>query len=116
MATAIVNKNKYPFHFTDFTKVERNNLPGELGDVIVSLPNVRGKIPTIQASRMRTMILEADRDPSKIAAHVCTYDGLTSRLAEEAGFPFIFLAGYAMASSYGLVLSGVLGFTLDENY
>ncbi|KAM6516514.1 hypothetical protein FALCPG4_014698 [Fusarium falciforme] len=54
------------------------------------------------------MILESYRDPAKIAAHVCTYDSLTSRLAEEAGFPFVFLAGYAVASSYGLLDTGYI--------
>lgn len=46
-------------------------------------------------------MLEAHQDPTKILAHACSYDGLTSRLVEEAGFPMVFLAGYPCASSYG---------------
>lgn len=103
MTSSIVNTHEYPFHFDNPIRTEQNGKPGELRGVTLHLPNVRGKIPSIQASRMRTMILESYRDPAKIAAHVCTYDGLTSRLAEEAGFPFVFLAGYAVASSYGYV-------------
>lgn len=44
------------------------------------------------------MMLEAYRDPFKTLAHACSYDGLSSRLVEEAGFPMIFLAGYPCAS------------------
>ncbi|KAI8654600.1 hypothetical protein NCS57_01206600 [Fusarium keratoplasticum] len=108
MTSSIVNTHEYPFHFDNPIRTEQNGKPGELRGVTLHLPNVRGKIPSIQASRMRTMILESYRDPAKIAAHVCTYDGLTSRLAEEAGFPFVFLAGYAVASSYGLPDTGYI--------
>ena len=44
----------------------------------------------------------------KILAHACSYDGLTSRLVEEAGFPMVFLAGYPCASSYGLPDTGYI--------
>ncbi|CAN9100916.1 unnamed protein product [Alternaria alternata] len=54
------------------------------------------------------MMLEAYRDPSKILAHVCSYNSLSSRLVEEAGFPIIFLAGYPCASSYGLPNTGYI--------
>lgn len=74
----------------------------------LTLKNVRGKIPSAQASRLRTMMLEAHNDPTKILAHACTYDGLSSRLVEEAGFPMVFLAGYAVASSYGLPDTGYI--------
>lgn len=53
---------------------------------------------------------EAHEDPSKILAHVCSYDALSSRLCEEAGFPIIFLAGYAMASAFGLPDTGYIAF------
>lgn len=53
-------------------------------------------------------MLEAYNDQSKIVAHVCSYDGLSSRLVEEAGFPVVFLAGYAVASSYGLPDTGYI--------
>ena len=54
------------------------------------------------------MMLEAYSNPSKILAHACSYDGLSSRLVEEAGFPMIFLAGYPCASSYGLPDTGYI--------
>ncbi|OQE27292.1 hypothetical protein PENSTE_c004G09632 [Penicillium steckii] len=96
----------YPFHFD--TAVAPGPQDGTSMEVTVSLKNVRGKIPSIQASRLRTMMLEARNDPTKILAHACTYDGLSSRLVEEAGFPLVFLAGYAVASSYGLPDTGYI--------
>ncbi|KAF7589496.1 hypothetical protein BBP40_004250 [Aspergillus hancockii] len=54
------------------------------------------------------MMYEAHSDPTKIVAHACTYDGLSSRLVEEAGFPIVFLAGYAVASSCGLPDTGYI--------
>lgn len=108
MTSKIVNTHEYPFHFDDPVRVEDDGKSGELKDVTVHLPNVRGKIPSIQASRLRTMFLESHSNPTKIAAHVCTYDGLSSRLAVEAGFPFVMLAGYAVASSYGLPDTGYI--------
>lgn len=56
------------------------------------------------------MMLEAHNDPSKILAHVVSYDALSSRLCEEAGFPMIFLAGYAMSSAFGLPDTGYIAF------
>ena len=53
-------------------------------------------------------MLEAHNSPDKILAHACSYDGLTSRLVEEAGFPMVFLAGYPCASSYGLPDTGYI--------
>lgn len=101
MAKSIVNTHKYPFQFQDAV-LSRDSAKSELGrEVTLTLPNVRGSIPSIQASRLRTMMLQAHRDPTKILAHCCTMDGLSSRLAEEAGFPMIFLAGYPCASTYG---------------
>jgi len=100
MSKSLVNTQSYPFQFTDPIE-ELLSSPGEARKVTLKLPNVRGRIPSIQASRLRTMMLEAHRDPSKILAHACSYDGLSSRLVAEAGFPMIFLAGYPCASSYG---------------
>lgn len=54
------------------------------------------------------MINEAHADPTKIVAHTCTYDGLSSRLVEEAGFPIVFLSGYPVASSHGLPDAGYI--------
>lgn len=107
MSKSIVNTVEYPFRFD----VPNNTKPGKQGvtqDVNLELKNVRGKIPSIQASRLRTMMLEAHQDPSKILAHCCSYDGLSSRLVEEAGFPMVFLAGYPVASSYGLPDTGYI--------
>lgn len=74
----------------------------------VTLKNVRGRIPSLQASRLRTMMLESHNDPSKILAHVCSYDGMSSRLVEESGQPMVFLAGYPVASGYGLPDTGYI--------
>jgi hypothetical protein len=101
MAQSIVNTHKYPFQFQDPIPREIKGKNGAAREVNIALPNVRGRIPSIQASRLRSMMLEAHRDPTKILAHCCSMDGLTSRLVEEAGFPMIFLAGYPCASSYG---------------
>jgi 2-methylisocitrate lyase-like PEP mutase family enzyme len=53
-------------------------------------------------------MLEAYCDPSKILAHACSYNGLSSCLVKKAGFPIIFLAGYPCASSYGLPDTGYI--------
>ena len=101
MAKGLVNTHEYPFHF-DIPTPSQSDGKADLGrDVTIRLPNVRGRIPSLQASRLRTMMLEAHEDPTKILAHCCSMDGLSSRLVEEAGFPMVFLAGYPCASSYG---------------
>ncbi|KAI9930248.1 hypothetical protein MW887_012061 [Aspergillus wentii] len=51
---------------------------------------------------------DAYKDPTKILAFPCTYDGLSSRLVEEAGFPMLFLSGFAVSSSYGLPDTGYI--------
>lgn len=80
------------------------------GNTTVQLTNCRGRIPSLQASKLRAMMQEAHEDPSKIVVPVCSYDALSSRLCEEAGFPMIFLAGYAMASSLALPDTGYIAF------
>jgi methylisocitrate lyase len=98
----------YPFSF-DTTLVQKPGSPGQLEkQVNLTLQNVRGRIPSVQTSRLRTMILESHADPTKILAHACTYDGLTARLAEEAGFPMVFVSGYAVASANGLPDAGYI--------
>ncbi|KAF4806357.1 Carboxyvinyl-carboxyphosphonate phosphorylmutase [Colletotrichum siamense] len=107
MSKSIVNTNPYPFHF------ETNSLPNvkKSGDrATISLDSSRGRIPSLQASKLRSLMQEAHDDPSKIVAHVCSYDALSSRLCEEAGFPIVFLAGYAMASAFGLPDTGYIAF------
>ncbi|KAL4761193.1 isocitrate lyase/PEP mutase family protein [Aspergillus foveolatus] len=97
----------YPFKFTTPDQpTSASN--GEITSLTIKLENVRGRIPSAQASRLRTMMLEAHNDPSKIIAHACSYDGLSSRLVEEAGFPIVFLAGYTVASSFGLPDTGYI--------
>jgi hypothetical protein len=79
-------------------------------NVTIQLNNCRGRMPSLQASKLRAMMTEAHKDPSKIVVPVCSYDALSSRLCEEAGFPIIFLAGYAMASSLALPDTGYIAF------
>ena len=62
----------------------------------------------LQASRLRTLMLEAHQDPTKIMAHACSYDGLSSRHVQEAGFPMVSLAGSAVSSWYGLPDTGYI--------
>lgn len=107
MSKSIVNTIPYPFQFSP-PEVQKPGKPGVTEDVTTTLKNVRGKIPSVQASRLRTMMLEAHADPTKILAHCCSYDGLSSRLVEEAGFPMIFLAGYPVSSAYGLPDTGYI--------
>lgn len=97
----------YPYHFDAADAVQTSR---QKNDAVVTLPNSRGRIPSIQTSRLRSMMLEAHNDPEKILAHTCSYDALSSRLVEEAGFPILFLAGYAMASAFGLPDTGYIAF------
>ncbi|KAL4923129.1 isocitrate lyase/PEP mutase family protein [Aspergillus undulatus] len=73
-----------------------------------SPPNSRGLIPSPQTSRLRTLWQTAHADKSKILAFPCSYDGLSSRLIEEAGFPMLFLLGFAVSSSHGLPDTGYI--------
>lgn len=107
MSKSSVNSVEYPFKF-DSLSATNGRKPGELTHVKLDLPNVRGRIPSLQASRLRTMMIEAHNDPSKILAHCCSYDGLSTRLVEEAGFPMAFLAGYTVSSSFGLPDTGYI--------
>ncbi|KAL2817732.1 Pyruvate/Phosphoenolpyruvate kinase-like domain-containing protein [Aspergillus cavernicola] len=97
----------YPFKFTTPDQPTSSG-NGENTSLSIKLENVRGRIPSAQASRLRTMILEAHNNPDKIIAHACSYDGLSSRLVEEAGFPIVFLAGYTVTSSFGLPGTGYI--------
>lgn len=120
MSRDTVNTHPYPFHFEsavqptaaksaiDGVKQTFANVPAR--NVNLSIPNVRGRLPSTQAANLRSMMLEAHNDPSKIVALCCSYDGLSSRLVEEAGFPVVFLAGYPMASTAGLPDTGYIAF------
>jgi hypothetical protein len=109
MSKSIVGSTPYPFNF-DTQPVINKNKSGNAVDLDLRMPNVRGRVPSAQASRLRTLALEAHNDPSKILAQVCTYDALSGRLVEEAGFPVLFMAGYAMASALGLPDTGYIAF------
>ncbi|RDW63139.1 isocitrate lyase/PEP mutase family protein [Aspergillus mulundensis] len=97
----------YPFHFTTPAQPTSTS-NGEPTTLTLTLDNVRGRIPSAQASRLRSLMLEAHNSPDKIIAHACSYDGLSSRLVQEAGFPIVFLAGYTVASSFGLPDTGYI--------
>lgn len=107
MSKSIVNTNAYPFQF-EASKPPPIKRDGQ--HVTISLDHSRGRIPSLQASKVRALMQEAHEDSSKILAHVCSYDALSSRLCEEAGFPIIFLAGYAMSSAFGLPDTGYIAF------
>jgi hypothetical protein len=108
MAASIVNSVPYPFYFTKGDAIEVQRKTGQAEDATLTIPNVRGRIPSVQASRLRSMMLESKADKSKIIAFPCSYDGLSSRLIEEAGFPIVFLAGYPVSSSHGLPDTGYI--------
>ena len=96
----------YPFKFS--TPDQPTSDGGNTTSPTIQLQNVRGRIPSAQTCRLRSMMLEAHNDPNKIIAHACSYDGLSSRLVEEAGFPIVFLAGYAVSSGFGLPDTGYI--------
>ena len=54
------------------------------------------------------MVLETYKDNSKILAYPCSYDALSSRLVEEAGFPLIFLSGFNVSSAHGIPDAGYI--------
>ncbi|KAK2807129.1 hypothetical protein FQN51_004743 [Onygenales sp. PD_10] len=115
MSKSIVNSTPYPFTFTTpslppSSSTTNPPTPNQAHDLTLTIPNVRGALPSLPASRLRTLIKEAHADPTKIVAHVCSYDALSSRLVQEAGFPVVFLAGYAMASAFGLPDTGYIAF------
>ncbi|KAJ3547225.1 hypothetical protein NM208_g1620 [Fusarium decemcellulare] len=70
----------------------------------------RGTQRSESATRLRKLMVEAHLDPTKIVQHPIAWDGLTARLVEEAGFPMVFLGGYAVSASHGLADAGYLGF------
>lgn len=100
----------YPFKF-DTTEVIPDPQPSPKQQqpvLTLQLNNVRGRVPSLQASRLRSLWLEAQNDPSKIVAFPCSYDGLSSRLVQEAGFPIIFISGFNVASAHGLPDTGYI--------
>src|ERR1700709_1749877 len=97
----------FPFVF-NIPPIENSGHRSASKDLSITIQNVRGRIPSLKASCLRTMLKESQQDPSKIIVTCCSYDGLTSRLCEEAGFPLVFLSGYNVASSQGLPDSGYI--------
>ncbi|KAL3465072.1 Pyruvate/Phosphoenolpyruvate kinase-like domain-containing protein [Aspergillus heterothallicus] len=110
MSKSIVNSTPYPFTFTASTPITTTTSQSPSGPVTLTLPNSRGRLPSLPATRLRALINEAHTDDSKILALVCSYDGLSSKLVEQAGFPALFLNGYAMAASMGLPDTGYIAF------
>ncbi|KAK5175795.1 uncharacterized protein LTR77_000935 [Saxophila tyrrhenica] len=104
MTSESVNRVPYPFKFEQGWSSQA----GKDGQVNMTLSNSKGRTPSLQASRLRSMVLEAQAHPAKTVATCISYDGLSSRLTEEAGFPIIFLAGYAMASTLGIPDTGYI--------
>lgn len=98
----------YPFSFETGRQIETKRHNSRPETVTLTFPKARGRLPSAQASRLRSMTLEAWADKSKILATPCSYDGLSSRLVEEAGFPFLFLSGYTVASTHGLPDTGYI--------
>ncbi|KAJ5691723.1 isocitrate lyase/malate synthase [Penicillium malachiteum] len=79
----------YPFQFDPPSPTGAQD--GTTSNLEIKFQNVRG------TSR-----------PHEELAHACTYDGLSSRPVEEAGFPMVFLAGYAVSSSHGIPDTGYI--------
>ncbi|KAF4988036.1 hypothetical protein FDECE_15206 [Fusarium decemcellulare] len=98
----------YPFTFDTGHQIQAQRKSNAAETVTLTLPNVRGRLPSAQASRLRSMWLESYADKTKILAFPCSYDALSSRLIEEAGFPLLFLSGYAVASTHGLPDTGYI--------
>ncbi|KAJ3468048.1 hypothetical protein MRS44_002113 [Fusarium solani] len=98
----------YPFTVDTGQRIEapRQNKGPETATL--TFPNVRGRFPSAQASRLRSMTLEAYADKGKILAVPCSYDALSSRLVEEAGYPMLFLSGFTVASTHGLPDTGYI--------
>lgn len=97
----------YPFKFTT-EEISNSEKQTDNSEVTLHLKNVRGRIPSLQAARLRTLWIEAHSDSEKILAFPCSYDGLSSRLIEEAGFPMIFISGFAASSAHGLPDTGYI--------
>jgi isocitrate lyase len=100
------NMEPYPFKFD--AEETTHQAQSNQSNVTLHLKNVRGRLPSPQASRLRSLWLEAHKDPAKILAFPCSYDGLSSRLIEEAGFPMIFISGFAVSSAHGLPDTGYI--------
>ncbi|KAF5621715.1 methylisocitrate lyase [Fusarium sp. NRRL 25303] len=108
MPAAYQDEMKFPFVFESGKEIEIHQKADGAQTATVSFPNARGRLPSSRASRLRSMVLEAYNDRSKILAVPCSYDALSSRLVEEAGFPILFISGYTVSSSHGLPDTGYI--------
>ncbi|KAH0829306.1 hypothetical protein AYO21_05714 [Fonsecaea monophora] len=72
--------------------------------------DVRGARPSLQASRLRNLMLQAAQDETQIVPMACSYDALSSKLTQDAGFPVVFLSGFVVAASLGLPDTGYIAF------
>ncbi|KAI1009768.1 hypothetical protein LB504_002943 [Fusarium proliferatum] len=108
MPAAYQDEMKFPFAFESGKEIEVHQKADGAQTATVSFPNARGRLPSSRASRLRSMVLEAYNDRSKILAVPCSYDALSSRLVEEAGFPILFISGYTVSSSHGLPDTGYI--------
>ncbi|KAJ4255998.1 hypothetical protein NW762_009072 [Fusarium torreyae] len=108
MAKTYTDDVAYPFPFESGKPIEVERQGDSAQTATITFPNVRGRLPSSQASRIRSMMLEAYNDKTKILAFPCSYDALSSRLVEEAGFPMLFISGYTVASTHGLPDTGYI--------
>lgn len=68
------------------------------------------QLPNVKAAHLRALIQEASRDPETIVALALSYDTLSSKLVEQAGFPALFMSGFNVAASLGLPDTGYIAF------
>ena len=52
----------------------------------------------------------AHKDETKAIMLPCSYDTMTSKLVQAAGFPVVFLSGYPVSASFGLPDTGYIAF------
>ncbi|KIX06654.1 uncharacterized protein Z518_04630 [Rhinocladiella mackenziei CBS 650.93] len=98
MAREIVNRNRYPFPFSE----EATSRPK------IKDPDSRGAIYSPQASRLRRLMNESFRNPDRIVALPCACDALSAKMIEDAGFPAVFMSGFPVAGSLGLPDTGYI--------
>ncbi|KAF5701104.1 carboxyvinyl-carboxyphosphonate phosphorylmutase [Fusarium mundagurra] len=108
MPAAYKDDVRFPFTFESGKEIEVERKGNDAHTATISFPNARGRLPSSRASRLRSMMIEAYNDRTKILAVPCSYDALSSRLVEEAGFPILFISGYTVSSSHGLPDTGYI--------
>ena len=96
MSNSIINMHPYPYDFDS--------------DSTAGLASMKKACSATQASRIRSIMHDAWKDPTKIMAMTCSYDALSSKMAEQAGFPVVFLSGFTVAASLALPDTGYVAF------